>query len=160
MASRRWRRSLLAPSTWRDIATSLRGLRAHGYDDVVDTQGLLRSALIARCARGPRHGYDRASIREPFAASFYDKRHAVRRDLHAIERNRTLTGSALGYTIDGAPDYGLDRSRFAAAGERTAVLLHATARPEKEWPEQRWIDIGRSLADAGFRIVLPAGNAI
>jgi ADP-heptose:LPS heptosyltransferase len=28
---------------------------------VIDTQGLLKSALIARCASGPRHGMDRAS---------------------------------------------------------------------------------------------------
>jgi heptosyltransferase-1 len=159
VASRRWRKALLAPATWRDIAASLRHLRAHSYDAVVDTQGLSRSALIARAARGPRHGYDAASIREPVASAFYDVRHVVGRGLHAVVRNRALSGLALGYPVAGAPDYGLERGRFAASGESYAVLLHATARREKEWPEQNWIDLGATLARAGTRVVLPSGNA-
>ncbi len=39
-----------------------------------------------------------------------------------------LSGLALGYTPQGAPDFGLERARFAGAGGRYAVLLHATAR--------------------------------
>jgi heptosyltransferase-1 len=38
------------------------------------------------------------------------------------------------------------------------VLLHATARPEKEWPVERWIELGRSLHADGFSVVLPWGN--
>ncbi len=108
---------------------------------------------MARMARGKRHGYDRASIREPLASVFYDVRHNVSRALHAVDRNRTLTGLALGYAPQGAPDFGLDRARFAKPDERYAVLLHATARPEKEWPAAHWIALGRALigarADAG-----------
>ena len=37
-------------------------------------------------ARGRRHGYDRASVREPFALRFYDAVHAVPPGLHAVER--------------------------------------------------------------------------
>ncbi len=159
VASRRWRKALLSPATWRDVAASLQRVRAHAYDAVVDTQGLLRSALIARAAHGRRHGYDAGSIREPIAAPLYDVRHAVARDLHAVVRNRMLSGLALGYPVAGAPDYGLDRSRFATSGESYAVLLHATARREKEWPEQNWIDLGATLARGGTRVVLPAGNA-
>jgi len=40
-------------------------------------------------------------------------------------------GWPLGYAPEGAPDFGLDRERFASTGERYAVLLHATARPGK-----------------------------
>ena len=95
----------------------------------------MRSGIIARIARGRRHGYDSRSIREPLASAFYDIRHRVSRDLHAVERNRILTGLALGYVPQGAPDFGLARARFAGSGPRYAVLLHATARASKEWPE-------------------------
>jgi heptosyltransferase-1 len=145
VAWRRWRRSLLTPPTWREIGASLRAVRDRRYDDIVDTQGLLRSAVIARTARGRRHGYDVSSIREPLASLFYDRRYRVSRDLHAIERNRILTGLALGYTPQGAPDFGLDRARFSGAGSSYAVFLHATARPEKLWPEERWIALGKML---------------
>jgi heptosyltransferase-1 len=156
VAWRRWRKSLYAPATLGEIAGSLRAIRAPRYDLIVDSQGLLRSAMIARLAHGRRHGYDAASIREPLAAPFYDVRHRVSRDLHAVERNRILSGLALGYTPQGAPDFGLDRARFAAPAERYAVLLHATARPEKQWPEAHWIALGKALGD--LSLVLPWGT--
>jgi heptosyltransferase-1 len=89
---------------------------------------------------------------------FYDERHAVSRDLHAVARNRMLSGLALGYAPEGAPDYGLDRSRFAANGGRYAVLLHATARAEKQWPEDNWIALGGALEARGIDLVLPWGT--
>ena len=69
VAWRRWRKLLYAPATLTEIASSLRAIRARHYDEIVDSQGLLRSAVIARMAHGRRHGYDRASIREPLASS-------------------------------------------------------------------------------------------
>jgi heptosyltransferase-1 len=159
VASRRWRRRLLQPETWREVRAFSRGLRATGYDIVIDTQGLIRSAVIARLARGQRHGYDRASIREPAASLFYDIRHRVDRTLHAIVRNRTLTARALDYVAEGPPDFGLAGLRAKPDGGRTAVLLHGTARPEKQWPVDRWRAIARALAGRGFDLVLPSGNA-
>ena len=158
VASRRWRKSLLSPSTLREIEAGMSALRARRYDRIIDTQGLLRSAMIARAARGQRHGYDHASIREPLASLFYDVRHTVSRELHAVERNRRLTGLVLGYTPEGAPDYGLDRARLRNTVGRTAVLLHATARPEKEWPEANWISLARSFAQRGLMPLLPWGS--
>lgn len=158
VAWRRWRKSLYAPGTLSEIVSSLRDIRGHRYDEIVDSQGLLRSGIIARLARGRRHGYDRSSIRERMASPFYDVRYRVSRDLHAVDRNRALSGLALGYPPQGAPDFGLDRARFAAEGPRYAVLLHATARPEKEWPEADWIALGHALSREGLELVLPWGT--
>src|SRR5674476_692157 len=158
VAWRRWRKSLYAPATLSEIAGNLRAIRAPRYDEIVDSQGLLRTAVIARLARGRRHGYDTASISEPLAALFYDVRHSVSRGLHAVERNRILSGLALGYAPQGAPDFGLDRARLASPGPRYGVLLHATARPGKQWPEAHWIALGHALAGQGIDLVLPWGT--
>ena len=64
--------------------------RAQRYDEIVDSLGLIRSAVIARIARGRRHGYDSRSIREPLASAFYDVRYGISRDLHSVERMRIL----------------------------------------------------------------------
>jgi heptosyltransferase-1 len=157
VATRRWRKAPLSAATWREIAAASRAIRAHRYDAIIDTQGLLRSALIARRARGRRHGYDRSSIRERLAASFYDVRHTVARQAHAIERNRMLTGLALGYAPAGAIDFGLARETLADAGDY-GILLHATARPEKEWPAESWIELGQNLGGRGFPLALPYGS--
>ena len=77
VAWRRWRKSLYAPGTLAEIAASLRAIRAQRFDEIVDSQGLLRSGVIARLAHGRRHGYDANSIREPLASLFYDRRYAV-----------------------------------------------------------------------------------
>jgi heptosyltransferase I len=160
VASRRWRETPLAPSTWREIGSFGRVVRARRYDDIIDTQGLVRSALIARLADGRRHGYDANSIRERAASWFYDVQHRVARDLHAIARNRILTGLALGYAPDGAIDFGLSRKGLAeTTAEPYGILFHATARPEKEWPEASWIALGHAVGGRASSLVLPWGTA-
>jgi heptosyltransferase-1 len=115
--------------------------------------------VIARLARGERHGYGRGSVREGAASWFYSVHHEVDRGLHAVTRNRMLTGLALGYTPEGPVDFGLDRTKLTTPGaERIAVLLHATARSEKQWPEAHWIGLGQALAARGLEVVLPWGN--
>jgi heptosyltransferase-1 len=158
VASRRWRSALVRPESWREIRRFAGTLRSRSYDVVIDTQGLIRTGTIARFARGERHGYNAESIRERLATRFYDARHHVDRGLHAIERNRRLTGLALGYAPAGPPDYGLDRARLAAASPRPyAVLLHATARHEKQWSESRWTELGAALAGS-YELVIPSGS--
>jgi heptosyltransferase-1 len=158
VAWRRWRRALHRPTTWGEIAAFLRRLRARRYDEIIDTQGLLRTAVITAVARGRRHGYDTKSIRERLACPFYDVRHRVAWRQHAIARNRALTGSALGYAPEGEVDYDLARDKLAAPGAPYAVLLHATARAEKEWPAERWIALGNALQARGLQAVLPWGT--
>src|SRR5262245_25444638 len=101
VALRRWRMSMLTPSTWRELRAARRSVRATNYDRVIDVQGLLKSAWVARWARGPTSGFDRASAREPMAARCYDRGFSVARTLHAIERNRRLAASALDYVVEG-----------------------------------------------------------
>jgi heptosyltransferase-1 len=157
VATRRWRSHLLSPATWREIFAFKARLRAAKADIVIDTQGLIRSGLIARAAGGVRHGYDAASIREPFASRFYDIRHAVARDQHAVARNRQLTALSLGYQIDAVIDYGLVRPP-CDTGAPYAVLLHGTSRAAKEWREVDWIGTGKGLRGQGFDVLLPWGN--
>jgi heptosyltransferase-1 len=159
IAIRRWRKRLYEMPTWNEIREATAKLRARRYDAVIDTQGLVRTALMTKLIHGESHGYDAASIREPFAARFYDHCYAVSWDLHVIARNRTLTGLALGYAPEGEPDYGFDRSLFAVdSAPHYAILFHATAKTTKEWPEDRWIEVGQSLAARGLDVVLPWGN--
>ena len=159
VAARNWRRAPWQGSTWQEIGRFVRRLRSRRYHAVIDTQGLfLKSALLARAARGRRHGYDPNSIKEPFACMFYNVRHAVEWKQHAIARNRALTGAALGYTPDGPPDFGLDRTALAGpAAAPYGVLLHATARADKEWPEANWRMLAAVLG-ADVDLVVPFGT--
>ncbi len=161
IAQRRWRKQIFSGGSWREFFTALKKLRAWNFDKVIDTQGLVRTGLMAKLAYGERHGYDAESIREPFAARFYDVNHKVGWDLHVIARNRTLTARALGYEVEGAPDYGFDRAKIKpGASENYAIIFHATAKAKKEWPEDRWIEVARELSKRGLEVVLPWGNEV
>lgn len=168
VALRRWRRQLVDPRTRREVAGFSRQLRASTYDAVIDTQGLLKSAVLARLARGTRHGLDWKSSREPLRP-FYDRTYSIPWSLHAVRRNRELAARALGYVVPAGLDYGIAAPtadaqalvRTLPAGfseQRYAVLLHATSAAIKEWPEQNWAALGRRLAQAGVRSVLPWGS--
>jgi heptosyltransferase-1 len=157
VATRRWRSQLFSSGTWEELGDFRARLLDVAPEMVVDTQGLIRSALIARVARGERHGYDWSSIREPLASLFYDVKHSVSRAQHAVVRNRLLTGLSLGYAPDGAPDYGLKRPP-ADKGKRYAVLLHGTSKSAKEWRESEWIGLGKWLRGQGLDVVLPWGS--
>lgn len=177
-ATRRWRRSLLQPATWREIGRLADSLGRERYDAVIDTQGLVKSAWITRMARGPRHGLDWVSAREPLRP-FYDRTHRVPWGRHAVVRNRELAGLVLDYAPAGAPDYGIvapplpaidrnadgmppglaDGASFSWLPERpVAVLLHGSSAEAKEWPEHQWKKLAAQLTTEGMAAVLPWGD--
>lgn len=160
VAIRRWRGELLSSDAWFEFGNFWRALRSERYDFVIDSQGLVKSALVAMLARGPKHGFDRASAREPFAARFYDKPHAVPGALHAVERNRRLTAAALGYTLAGGCDYGLRVADDPPLEVRSpfALLLTMTSRNDKLWPEEHWRSLGAALEQRGLHCLLPWGS--
>ena len=163
VAVRRWRKRPFAASTWREALAFWRALREHRYDFVIDTQGLLKSALIAAGARGTRYGFDAASAREPVASRFYNVTHAVRKDMHAVERNRMLTAASLGMYAPSEPcEYGLIPG---AAGPATpakpyCVLLSMTSRADKLWPDGHWVELVRAQAARGCESLLPWGSEV
>ena len=171
----------LHPSVRESIPVGLRGLRAHPFDGerwarmlaarralrgprwdcIVDTQGLVKSALVAGSARGSSHGMDRASAREPAAALLYRRGYPVPRGFHAVERNRRLVAQVFGYEPSGPADYGLEIPPYPpvwAPRGHYAVLLHAASRADKCWADEHWISLARRLAEEGYATVFPGGT--
>ncbi len=165
IALRRWRRAPLSATTRGEAGVLWRRLRASHYDAIVDSQGNVKSALVARIAHGEHLGYARESAREPLAAAFYDRGFANGPYFSqpATRRYRALAGWALGYAPEGAPHYGLtpppQRPDWLAGSEPYAIALTATARDEKLWPEAHWRSLLAQQTRAGRRVGLAWGNA-
>jgi heptosyltransferase-1 len=159
VAVRRWRKTWWASR--HEMKSVCNALRDNRYDYALDTQGLIKSALFTHCTHSVRCGYTWDSAREPLASWFYDRTFHISKDLHAVERNRRLAAAALGYTVDGTPDYGIRTPDVALPwlpSQPYAALLHATSRDDKLWDEPNWIALGKRLHQAGMRAVLPWGN--
>lgn len=158
---RRWRAALGAAATWRELRAFKHALGEETYDVVLDTQGLIKSAVIARFARGRRCGYSAEAAREPLAARFYDTTFAVPKHVHAVERNRWLAAAALGYDNDLPLDYGIRAPVLTAdwlPRQPFAVLLSAASRADKLWRDADWLTLGCALRKRGLVSVLPAGS--
>lgn len=160
VAIRRWRRNLWCSKTREECRAFLASLREQEYDAVVDTQGLLKSALVTCAARGRHHGLDWKSSREPLRI-FYDRTYAVPWGQHAVVRNRSLAAQALGYALSSPANYGIteDRRLDGLPAGRYAVLLHATSAAAKLWPETYWANLSNYMISNNIFSILPWGNA-
>lgn len=162
VAARRWRHGIFQARTWNEIHAFRRDLALQEYEWVIDTQGLLKSALFSASAQGIHCGFNRDSVREPLASYFYHRTFTVARNLHAVERNRLLAASALGYQLTKPANYGiqvpdLPLPDWMPSGAYV-VLLHATSRDDKLWQESNWVELGNYFYQQGIRTILPWGS--
>ncbi|WP_313083938.1 lipopolysaccharide heptosyltransferase RfaC [Atlantibacter sp.] len=162
VAIRRWRKAWFSSAiraereTFRKLLTSVR------YDAVIDAQGLIKSAaLITRLAQGVKHGMDWHSAREPLASLFYQRRHAIAKQQHAVERTRELFAKSLGYSRPAQTgDYAIAQHFLGTAQTSQTpylVFLHATTRDDKHWPEAQWRELITLMTGSGITIKLPWG---
>lgn len=185
-ALRRWRKAWWTPAVRAEWRAFRHRLQREHYDAVIDLQGLTKSALVARLARGRSHGLalrtDGSSFEWP-ARWLVDEAVVVPRHIHAVDRSRELVGRVLGVPVEGPPRYGLqahpaeggpdtdadghvDADAHAGLAARAGrarslmVFVHGSSRDDKLWPEADWIALGRRLVALGWRIALPqAGEA-
>ena len=104
IAWRRWRRSLRQHRA--ELIAFDQALRQTTYDQVLDSQGLIKSAVVALRARGPSVGFSHTSAREPWSAFAYRRRMQVAQGQHAISRQRQLFAAALGYELADESGFG------------------------------------------------------
>ena len=162
VAIRRWRKAWFSAPVKAERKAFREAVQAEKYDAIIDAQGLVKSAaLVTRLARGIKHGMDWQSAREPLASLFYNQRHSVPKQQHAVERTRELFALSLGYSKPQSQgDYAIAQhflNHLNADAGQYAVFLHATTRDDKHWPEANWRELIGLLAASGIRIKLPWG---
>ncbi len=79
----------------------IKKLRSLGeFDQIIDMQGLLKSAIIARLIGKNVHGFDAESAREGLSSNFYTTHSSIAYEVNIIRRNCSLIGDALDISID------------------------------------------------------------
>lgn len=163
VAHRRWRRAWWSSQVRRERQAFEADLRGRQYDVVLDMQALLKSVWWVRMASGLKHGLDWRSAREPLASLFYDVRHRIEFWQPAVTRQRLLAASAFGYSVQGEPDFGLQRFELqaqAARGRGTpyVMIMPSASRDDKLWPVPDWHAVFDLLTQRGLQLKLLAGN--
>ena len=162
VAIRRWRKAWFSAPIKAERKAFHDTVQSVKYDAIIDAQGLVKSAaLVTRLAHGIKHGMDWQTAREPLASLFYNRRHHIAKQQHAVERTRELFAKSLGYVKpESQGDYAIAQhflSESTPDGTPYCVFLHATTRDDKHWPESHWRELIGLLQESGLRIKLPWG---
>jgi len=172
-ALRRWRKRFYQAATWHEVGALRAILRETAYDAVIETQGLLKTAVVARVARrkpgAPLIGLANAtqgSGYEPAARLFYTLDVKVPRQTHSVRRSRLLGAALTGMAPPEPPRFFGSQARslhvddpiWSGLPARYAVCFHATAGAKKRWPLASWHALGQRLRAEGLEVLLPWGN--
>ena len=172
---RRWKKSIFTLNTCKQFFTFKKKLQEVNYDLIIETQGLLKSALVCALAKkspgavvaGLANATEFSGY-EPIARAFYSQSFQVPFQCHVVDRSRYITCSALGWPLIDRSEktqfYPLNCLELISAHQVTGLknpyvlFFHSTARDAKRWDNNCWIDLGRMLSDQGYQVVLPWGS--
>jgi heptosyltransferase-1 len=183
VAFRRWRKHLFSLRTWCEFFAMRKELQATTYDVLLETQGLLKSALVCALSKKTDHaivaGLGNATEHsgyEPMARMFYTESVHVPVKCHAIDRSRWVMCSALDWPLfdrrSEPPLFyptefveqlaplvfeGLKKQPNGTAVPYV-VCFHSTARAAKRWPNECWVELGKELSRQGYQVILPWGS--
>lgn len=135
VAIRRWRKAWFSAPIKAERQAFREAVQAVKYDAIIDAQGLVKSAaLVTRLAHGVKHGMDWQTAREPLASLFYNRRHHIAKQQHAVERTRELFAKSLGYagaffwTKFGQIQTGIQRKRTMLDNTRLRIAIQKSGR--------------------------------
>ena len=173
---RRWKKSILLADSWRQFFAFKKDLQQVSYDTIIETQGLLKSALVCALAKKSPNavvaGLANAtefSGYEPLARNFYSQSVQVPTQCHAVDRSRWVMSSAINQpliTREEAPQFypyeftkSISKASLAGLHSPYVLFFHSTARAAKRWPNENWVTLGRELSLRGFQVALPWGSS-
>ncbi|HTF95476.1 MAG TPA: lipopolysaccharide heptosyltransferase I [Cellvibrio sp.] len=156
---RRWVRER-SVKCWREFKAWRNAVRVENYDHIIDAQGLLKSALVAKCAKGAGiDGYDKDSAREPITRWFYKNTHSVEKEQHAVERTRQLLGKTLGYTPDEKLNFGIKQNfTHIQKNPRKLIFIIGTSWITKLWSTNEWKALTHIALDSGYDVEIIWGS--
>ena len=173
---RRWKKNLFSLATWKEFFAFRNTLQSTTYDALIETQGLLKSAIVCALAKkssgaviaGLANATEFSGY-EPLARSFYNQSVQVPTQCHAVDRSRWVMCSAFDWSLierGDTPQFypsefiaSIPKSSVAGLCSPYVLCFHSTAREAKRWPNSNWIALGKDLSARGYQIVFPWGNA-
>jgi heptosyltransferase-1 len=159
---RNWRKQFLSSESREALNLVKKEINATDYDFVVDMQNNLKSAFLSFLSDHRVAGMDASSSREYPAHWAYSKKVNIKKSLHAIDRQKELLASTLGYKSVPGVDYGISKVKFLKPAfelpTNYMVLVQNASWPTKQWPVAYWKDLVKYLGDRGVNVILPSGS--
>lgn len=150
------------------LIDTVRKLRAFGpYDHIIDLQGLMKSAIVAKLIGKNTHGFDKESLREGAASWLYRSHSNIPYRENAMLRTARIISDALDLDIkydDILAKTASFKKETLSSGlvelfsteKRNVVLTLGSSWPSKVYPKEHFLEVAQSL-DAN--IILVWGSA-
>lgn len=162
--TKQWAKRPLSAHTLDELAALRRELRTCKYSAVIDFQGAIRSAILARMA-GSSRVLGESEPRERAARWLYTERiptngaHVIEQDM---ELARSIAGDALHHAAPLLPvDFEAENwcnALLSASGDQPVVLIAPGAGwGAKRWPVERYATVAAGLNQRGMRVLINTG---
>ena len=159
---RNWKKEFFSSESREALNLVKKEINATDYDFVVDMQNNLKSAFLSFLSDHKVSGMDASSSREYPAHWAYSNKVNINKTLHAINRQKELLASSLGYSPSSDINYGISKIKFLepkmALPARYVVLVQNASWPTKQWPVACWKDLVKHLDGHGVNVLLPSGT--
>jgi heptosyltransferase-1 len=151
-------KKLKKSKSFQELGLTIKYLKNLGeYDVVIDMQGLLKSAIVARVVSKNVHGFDKNSSREGLSALLYNTTSSISYDTNIVQRNCFVVADALGFQIDDEMLLNKERVfpftpyKLQQKRDNIALVIGASW-PSKKYPKELVRQICENL-DAQFYVI-------
>lgn len=135
------------------LRATIKALKASGpFDKIIDMQGLLKSAVVARLIGPDIHGFDSSSARESLASWFYKTTSAIPYENNVIKRNIDVVADALGFNVTDeeilakkACFASQERPAFLPSASKNIAMVIGASWPSKEYPKEKFAELCLAL---------------
>ena len=143
------------------LKTTISALRSTGeFEQIIDMQGLLKSAIVARLIGPNVHGFDKNSARESLAAFLYKSSVHIPYQNNVIKRNIDVVADALSFSVtdqeilEKAPCFASQkRPEFLDATQKNVALVIGASWPSKEYPKEQFIALCFALESVRCHLI-------
>jgi len=130
--------------------------RNHHYDLVIDAQGLLKSAIVAKLLGKKRAGFSKGSIREGIASYFYSQKVEIAYDANTIDRNAKVLCEPLDVDISTEMIRNKEAFLFYKEDDILSLLSHekknivfiiGSTWKSRNYPKEKFAEIANALKE-------------
>ena len=126
------------------------------YDLVIDAQGLLKSAIVAKLLGKNRAGFSKNSIREGVASYFYRHKIEIAYDANTIDRNVKVLASPLDLEV--TPQMIIEKDIFLfykpddiveqlSDEKKNIIFIIGSTWASRNYPKEKFVEVANALKE-------------
>jgi heptosyltransferase-1 len=130
----------------------------NNYDLVIDAQGLLKSAIVAKLLGKNRAGFSKNSIREGIASYFYNQKIEIAYDANTIDRNAKVMSEPL--KIEISSQMIIDKkpflfytnedtllNKYLSVEKKNIIFVIGSTWESRNYPKEKFVEVANHLKE-------------